>query len=495
MSGHSRNARVIPDPARTTTCIGAAPAEGCDNTTKYGKIQGGIQIMWSSGSSQFQGTLGCIVNRRRDRSRENVYLLTNKHVLYSGGDGAGEVVYHPTPKDDPLGPTQSGGQYGNYQYPPDDPAAPVYFVDAAIARVDLDSKCCGSTCTKDTTEVEPTNIVDLQINSSNAMTDVRSVINDVTILYTPQNPVKVFKVGRTTGKTTGRVVAVNAPLDADPPPDRPQDPRFAAQNTIEIEFDVSSTPNGNNCHGIPRFTEEGDSGSVVLDEQGRVIGLHTHRGKVRPDGLTPSHACHILPVLEQLSICIPTTTGTSHGSSGATDGSGIASPPMGDFELPDGQIAFTGAPALTQRSLPDPAPLSDAEFRHMRGLLDAVRSSARGRELHDLFGQLRREIGYLVRNSRPVLVVWHRNKGPAFLAHVLNHLKGHTDRVPCEADGVSAVTLLTRLAPVLKAHGSLPLGRAIDEHLDELLHVLSDKSTISAQDLIAELEPSNPTRR
>ena len=25
MSGHSRNARVIPDPARTTTCIGAAP--------------------------------------------------------------------------------------------------------------------------------------------------------------------------------------------------------------------------------------------------------------------------------------------------------------------------------------------------------------------------------------------------------------------------------------------------------------------------------------
>ena len=27
MSGHSRNARVIPDPARTTTCIGAAPSE------------------------------------------------------------------------------------------------------------------------------------------------------------------------------------------------------------------------------------------------------------------------------------------------------------------------------------------------------------------------------------------------------------------------------------------------------------------------------------
>ena len=29
MSGHSRNARVIPDPARTTTCIGAAPVRTC----------------------------------------------------------------------------------------------------------------------------------------------------------------------------------------------------------------------------------------------------------------------------------------------------------------------------------------------------------------------------------------------------------------------------------------------------------------------------------
>src|SRR5690349_2357715 len=76
--------------------VGEGAAEACDNTTKYDKIQGGIQIMGRSGSNtQFQGTLGCIVKRRQDRGRENVYLLTNKHVLYSPGFGAGEDVYHP----------------------------------------------------------------------------------------------------------------------------------------------------------------------------------------------------------------------------------------------------------------------------------------------------------------------------------------------------------------------------------------------------------------
>jgi hypothetical protein len=35
----------------------------------------------------------------------------------------------------------------------------------------------------------------------------------------------------------------------------------------------------------------------------------------------------------------------------------------------------------------------------MRELLDALRSTSEGRELHDLFGRLRREVGYLIRNS------------------------------------------------------------------------------------------------
>ncbi len=472
--------------------VGRGGAEVCDNTTRYAKIQGGIQIMGKSDGGSYQGTLGCIVKKRNDRSRDNVYLLTNKHVLYSSEFGADEHVYHPTPGDENLGPVQGGALYGNYPYPIGDPLASPYFLDCAIARIDLDSKCWCCTCTKDTTEVEETLVVDLQVNGVNSLSDVRSVIDDPGIIHTAAHPVKVFKVGRTTGKTTGRVVAINASLDADPEPDKVGGPVIEAVGTIHIEFDVSSPPN---CHGNQRFTEGGDSGSVIVDENNRVIGLHTHFGPPGPSGLIASHACHIVPVLDYLGICIPVTTGTSHGSSLATDGSGLApgvAPlPIGDFPMPPGEIVFVNqaveaAPARSP-SFPEPVAVTDDEVRHMRGLLAEFRSTQTGRELHDVFGRVRREIGYLVRNCRPVKVAWHRNKGPAFLAHVLNHLKGQADQVPREVGGISSATLLTRLGDALSKYGSNPLREAIEKHSDDLLSMLTSGNG-TVQDCIAYLQ-------
>jgi hypothetical protein len=254
----------------------------------------------------------------------------------------------------------------------------------------------------------------------------------------------------------------------------------SAQNTLYIEFDVTSVAGGKNCKGNPRFTEEGDSGSIVVDENNRVVGLHTHRGIPTVSTLIPSHACHIVPVLDQLGICIPVTTGTSHGSSKATDGSGVlpaaVSAPLGpgDFEPGDGQIVFASQQLVSSTAtpgpgFPDPAPLSDEEVDHMRELLAALRESERGRDLHQLFGNIRREIGYLIRNCRPVKVAWHRNQGPAFLAHVLNHIKGHTTEVPPEVRGISRAMLLQSMATVLQVHGGNSLGRAIDKYSEELL--------------------------
>lgn len=455
-------------------------AEGCDNTTKYDKIKGGIQIMVERKDNAYgQGTLGCIVKKRNDSGRENVYLLTNKHVLYSPGKGAGADVRHPTETDSTLGPVQAGGLYGNFRYPASDPAAPLYFVDAAIARIDLDSTCCGSTCTKDTTEVEEALIVDLQVNGVNSIADVRDVTNDPLF-----SGAKVFKVGRTTGKTAGIVRIVKAFLSADHPPDQVGGANVPAQNTLYIEFDVASVAGGKNCKGNARFTEDGDSGSIVVDENNRVVGLHTHRGVPSFSALIPSHACHIVPVLDQLGICIPVTTGTSHGSSKATDGSGVLPsshpPPLGpgDFPPPDGQIVFAAQNAAAALALlsvspgfPDSAPLSDEEVDHMRELLGALRETERGRELHRVFGDVRREIGYLIRNCRPVKVTWHRNQGPAFLAHFLNHIKGHADEVPREVKGISLETLLGRMGAVLSKHGGNSLRRAIEKYGQELLSV------------------------
>ncbi len=444
-------------------------AEVCDNQTAYDHIQGGIQIMVEISDGYAQGTLGCIVKRRNDRGRENVYLLTNKHVLYSPGKGAGADVKHPTQDDDTLGPVQPGGIYGNFPQPASNPAGTLFFLDAAIARIDLDSRCCGSTCTHDTTHVDETSIVDLQVNGVNTIGDVRDVSLDPSIIGH-----KVFKVGRTTGRTTGIVRLVNAPLDADPPPDQTGAPRVVAQNTIYIEFDVTSTPNGLNCKSDARFTEEGDSGSLVVDESNNAIGLHTHRGKATLGPLIPSHSCHIVPVLDYLNICIPCTTGTSHGSSLATDGSGVnpSSLPVGDFPIPDGDIVFVSQQeAETGESLPgfpSPVPLSEEETAHMSQLLAALRETERGREFHRAFRDVRREVGYLIRNCRPVKVAWHRSQGPAFLAHVLNHIKGHTAAVPDQVQGVSFERLVTRMGEMLHRHGGNALRRAIERYGAEL---------------------------
>jgi hypothetical protein len=467
--------------------VRGAKAEACDNTAKFDKVQGGIQIMGKSGpNTSFQGTLGCIVRKRGDGGRENVYLLTNKHVLYSHDVGAGETVYHPDNEAASghiaLGPIQRGGTYANVAWPAGQQNAQKYFIDCAIARIDIDSRCCGSTCTQDTVKVLPTFILDV-----GDIADVRDVTADVTIIDTPQAPKKVFKVGRTTGKTTGKVLMINAPnkqIEADPQTGAAVG---TALNTIMIAFDTDSTPNHLNCKNEPHFSQPGDSGSVVVDEQNRVIGLHSHRGDPQPSGIEPSHACHIVPVLDALGICIPVTTGTSHGTTNATDGSGLApaaaSPTASNG---DGQIGF--ARDTVEAPWPAPVPITDDEQRRMRVLLDELHTTRKGRALHRLFGDLRREAGYLVRNHKLVKVAWHRYKGPAFMAHVLNHLKGNSATVPREVDGVSAELFLTRMAEVLAAYGSNPMREAIEQHADEARAMLAGGEIRTAADCIAWLK-------
>jgi hypothetical protein len=153
-----------------------------------------------------------------------------------------------------------------------------------------------------------------------------------------------------------------------------------------------------------------------------------------------------------------------------------------------GQIVFTSQTA--SGILLEPPPLTDEEVGHMHGLLAQVRATPRGRELHDIFGQVRRELGYLVRNCRPVKVAWHRRNGPAFMALALNHLAGHSPTVPHEVRGVTRRDLLERMRAVLAVHGSTPLREALDEHGDELVEALTTADT--ARDCIALLRQKAP---
>jgi hypothetical protein len=488
----------------------------CDDQTHYPVIKGGIQIesnprtpVTTPGREE-TGTLGCIVKRRGNDDRDNVFLLTCKHVLTARGAQEDDYMYHPrAPRKgsgatgESLGAIQPGAlsTHMDATVPGATPGTTItdhFYIDAGIARINIDSKCLGTRCTKDSIKVDQTLVFQL-----GDLTDVRSIVADTTMVLTRQDPdvidsvaqtfPRVFKVGRTTGKTTGVVRNLMATTHFQL---SPTSPRVQVDNVIEIDYAPLTGEPAQNCKGAKAFAEPGDSGAVVVDADNRVVGLVFMRSTdpESSDSLRfRAFACHILPVLDKLGICIVTKGGTSHGSSGALDGSGVtpvrtaADEPHGD-----GLILLTADPREAVAPWPEPETDTEQQSTNMLAFRDALRETALGCELHDTFRDVRREIGFLIRSCRPVKVMWHRNQGPAFMAHVIKHLLGDAETIPREINGVSREMLLRRMGEALIAHGSHPLSDAI-ERFGPMILSMVDAET--ADDCLAMLRRAEPTDR
>jgi hypothetical protein len=77
-----------------------------------------------------------------------------------------------------------------------------------------------------------------------------------------------------------------------------------------------------------------------------------------------------------------------------------------------------------------------------------------------------------------VKVAWHRTEGPAFFAHVLNHLRGESGSIPLAVNGVTRGMMLERMAAALATHGSNPLRDAVERYRDELMPILATAHTV-----------------
>ena len=503
--GYRTDVRVVP---QITHLI-------CDDQTYYSTIRGGIQIQARRKGSNVvgdpgKGTLGCIVNKRGKGSGvDNVYLLTNYHVLFFPEGPTDELeVYHPSapPPGDAsharlLGPVDGDGVNAEVEFTAMfrssdgtlHPRTLDYYVDAAIALIDPGSTCFGKPCSDDRVKFD-TSILSLRgiDPENNRITDVRNIMGEPDMAIPPGDdfpdpPIgppqpfpdltlatdanRVYKVGRTTGKTTGIVICVDATA---------QDGATSFRHgVIEIAFDPAFGEglNHTNCKGNFIFGEAGDSGSLIVDKDNKAVGLlfgGRNTSFETPPSRHMTYACHIGPVLEQLGICIPTRGGTSHGTSAATDGSGIAS-----LETPESLLATrntgvelvsrtrTGASAVRRRAYGAafaPTPPSEQQVARLHAIRDDFAATARGCELLDALTEARREIGYLIRNERAVKMVWHRNRGPAFLACTLNHLRGDDASIPLEIGGVTRRTFLERMRDVLLSRGSTALRETIERH-------------------------------
>jgi hypothetical protein len=186
------------------------------------------------------GTFGCLVHDLRGDGGQ--LLLSNNHVIAANNAASpGDVILQPGPADGGADPTDGIAVLERF--------APIVFgesrynlVDAAVARPTRFSNVVSAIIGQQT----PTGVSEARIGG------------------------EVTKAGRTTGVTTGEVLAVNATMAVD----------FGAQGSAEFRHQIVTTA----------MSEGGDSGSLLVDDEFRAVGLlfagspmvtlHNHIGNV-----------------------------------------------------------------------------------------------------------------------------------------------------------------------------------------------------------------------
>ncbi len=398
-----------------------------DDNRKYRPIQGGSQISnriielndQGTGTQMHRGTLGCMCIDTTDNAE---CILSNWHVLYGSTGRTGDKVFQPPPTSIPP------AQLGDLPVRPQDDVDKIGVLrrkeisstcDAAIATIDVSSccHCCG-------------------IHYSNAIlglsVDNRPPRNTIVGDERATSGMVVFKVGKSSGRTEGRVVDDNYP-----------------------SFDI--TANGTthtftgqiaiqNVDTTKPFSISGDSGSVIINLQNKIVGLlFASAKKVMVKGVEQPFvtlANHISDVFTELKIRIPYSE---------------------EVKIIAGEI-LTDVPATFEAPIPEP-------YRALRERLQQNEVTAK---LFAIGQQHSEEVTYLVNHCRPVTVAWRRMQGPAILATVMGAVRDGHHRLPPAVNGVAPRELLERMRTVLGQHGSAALRQTMNSARIDLDQIFAD---------------------
>lgn len=372
------------------------------DSARYRPLVGGIQITNRiidadaalTGTTIRRGTMGCIATLNSDKSP---VLLSNWHILSGNTGRVGDRVYQPAPwsvpptdlADLPLRPTDSDDAVGRIVKTVVD-----HSVDCGIARLDVSSccRCCG---------------LDFKNEINGLSVGGHPPTNGIVGQRAAVGGMNVIKVGMKTGRTTGQVVDPNLPSIT------------ITRDGTNYQFDGQIQIAGT---GGVSFGREGDSGSVVVDQDGFVVGLFFAGNTAAPPN-DRSVANHIDAVCTALGITINFAT-ASHNA-GAR------------MSVPSALFVEPG--------------VGEAAYREAR---DRLSAEPAGRWLLDVGEQHRVELATLVNRSRPVTVAWHRAHGPAFLALAMNELRAGGETLPGSVDGLELGAALERMRAVLAVNGS-----------------------------------------
>jgi hypothetical protein len=404
-----------------------------DDNTKYRPIMGGIQISnriivlnaAGTGTEMSRGTLGCTAV---DTTDDAPVILSNWHVLYGSSGRTGDKVYQPPPTSIP--PVELG----------DLPARPrdeedkigvlrrkeiSSTVDGAIATIDV-SSCCNCCGIRYSNEINGLSVGGRPPRNT-IVGDQRAV-----------SGMTVFKVGKSTGRTEGVVVDDNHPSF-----DIVKDgTTYSFTGQIAIQ-NIDNT--------IP-FSTHGDSGSVIINLENKIVGLLFASGRNVPingvDQPFVTIANHIQDVFNALKVRINYSP---------------------DVKVAAGATLTDLPPSVFEAPVPEP-------YRSFRERLESNEITARlfaiGRQHSD-------EVTYLVNHCRPVTVAWHRSHGPAFLATVMSAIRDGHYRLPRSVKGVAPHELLERMKVVLGRHGSDTLREMMNSTDVDLKELLADCDSLN----------------
>jgi hypothetical protein len=422
------------------------------DSNQYVPIRGGIQIRIGNSF----GTLGCLAKD----SSNNIVMVTCAHV--GGFPAAGVNIFQPDV---------------SAVSPP-----PVNVIGVTTANSSV------------------TGTVDCAAHTVNATTLTTNVINNLSIAMTsvgaPVSGARVYKVGRTTGLTRGKIVDANGTVSVDGyPTGTPPNGTLNFTGIIKIQALFTYTEccccTCYELDSIFRFSDQGDSGSAVVMSDGHGVGL-LFADNEGPGGTTPheTYACLLSAVQTALNVTVtPTVSDTagpivklappSEGSSVKTKGKGAKPIKAAKSKKKTGEKKET-----------EPLKTKVHEAIEMDNMLedyeDKLRKTEGGNDLLKLINNNRVEILQLINHKRPVTVIWHHSQGPAFTAHFMNSLKDAKYIIPKEEKGVTLKMLVIKMAAVLQEYGSPQLKEAIDKHAGDLLYYAEDCK--SAKSLLSKVK-------
>lgn len=405
---------------------------GTQDTQHHSPLIGGISITnrkpASAGGFEL-GTLGFFATQDGVSGPKNVVLLTNNHVLAANAGAVGDTTYQPRLTSgglidsEFLGAIATVNNMGikaphSFAYP-SQPSVD-YYLDCAISllSIDISSWCdcnCGVSYKNELREITTAT------GSTNSK--LEGVAGPEALVVGKE----VFKTGALTGATKGTIL----------------DPIGTSNHEGSMVHNiVIILPDQTVNHA---FSDHGDSGSIVIDGDNKVLAL-LFGGSPVTDPSPRSVASHIAPVLDLLKVT-PIST---------------QNPPVGPAgHARSNRLARVGSSATSVED-------------HTVELQERLRRTPSGAALHAAFLEHRSEVVGLVNRHRPTTIAWHRGKGPTFFAHLAENARHPEHRIPVEVEGVTRGELLERMEETLMAHGSEPLRAAIAEHREAVLALVDD---------------------